>query len=257
MSLGVGAASTPEIFAQTVPGVPDPDTALNVSQGGGTSALVSGAVVYLAVDFGGVLGRTTAGSSLVSTTVTAAGNVLTTSVTVPSTAVTTGVYAATVNPPYLLGTVSGSTVTLATGVAAGALTVAQSGTTLQLTINNVAASGPVPGTLNQATTVCYTAPAATANTPAPAPTAVVGNICVANTTGGAAAFSLLVVPSGATAWNPAWLRFANTTLDGWSTDWLTQLGLPLTPGMTVQAAQSTWNAGVGAIAVNLDGVEVQ
>jgi len=254
--LGAQASATPLVLGQDVPGVPDPASALVLSQGAGSSALPGTGTVYVGIDFGGVLGRTTLGNSLTSITMSAAGNVITTTFTLPSTAQSTGVYVGTTSPPTRLGVVTGTSVVYDSPATTG-LTVSVTGSTVQLTISDVASSTIAPHTVNQATTVCVTAANATENTPPPAPTTIIGSIVATNMTTQDATVTLLVVPSGATTWNPAYQRWAGLPLTPGQTEWGTGLGIPLQPGMTIQAAQSVWLTSGGAVAVNLDGVVVQ
>lgn len=192
MSLSPAAVGTPQLlFPQSgsAPvGLPNPWTALSLAVSGSGSAL-SATTYYVQVDYTGTTGRSTPGSSQASVAVGTAGEDITTSVILPLGCTGVGVYVGTASNPLLLGTIGVSyssgawsvgTITYSGGATSG-LAATVSGNTLSITISAAATStGAAARTVNDATTLLYTAPANDTNVPAPAATTYLANIWVTN-----------------------------------------------------------------------------
>lgn len=138
------------------PAIPNPATALSLTQAAGSTGFTAGETVYVAYALSNSAGTTTPGSSQASINIATAGNTIGTSVTLPSTASGIWLYVGTASGPLALAQVdSAGTITYSGGVTAG-LAVSVSGSTLTLTISAVASStGASPATANTANTGVY------------------------------------------------------------------------------------------------------
>lgn len=271
MAWSTNATASGRLMYQGQPGLPDPGSALTLSQAAGSSSL-SATTYYVQYDLAGALAsgsylsRTTTGSSQNSIAVSTAGNVITTSITLPtvpygpagpnSVAVAgggVGIYVGTASNPLLLGTINinpnGTLGSITySGSATSGLSATLSGNTLNVTISAAAASnGAAATSVNNAYSLLYTSPPESANVTTPSATALVEEIVVAAPNGQAA----LVLSMGNDSLGSMLIGGLIVPVN--DVKWLTGLRTALPPNTSLYAKANPF----GNLTLTISGSEVE